>query len=180
MGGVFGRAFESLKHDRTLVCIKKLLQEIARQPKLTAATLKDFKQKFINEVRAAGDDPFATFPKKLQSVTYRGFTLEVSVSSLLEHHNMCISSFIKRAVVQSGALEPLFCENELVSPTLPTPMVEFGDGVLADMKNARESATKLVDHLNEISCEGIAAALVSKRAVMCSIELGWRSACGSA
>ena len=167
---IFGKAFDSLKHDRATMSIKRLVEKFQTTEKnVDAESVKDYRQQFIAESKAAGDDPFASFPKKLVGITYRGFNLQVGVNSSLEHYTLAMSSAMKEVAVRNGSVPQLFCEDALAAPVQPYDMVIAKD-LLAPDVNARHAANKFLDHMDEINCDAIAKVLVAKHAVLVAID----------
>lgn len=58
----------------------------------------------------------------------------------------------------------------MVDATLEPPNIKVAPYLVTDSKHARKAAMNLVDHMDEVSAETIAKAVVARRALLCSID----------
>jgi hypothetical protein len=181
---VFGPAAEALKHHRVKVTIEAALADLAkRKGELTKVIMKAGKINFVEALTAGGVDPHENFPKRSVLVGYRGFMIELPVNSWLEYFSLSMSAFVKGIGVETGLLEPMFVEKELLGVREELKQLMVAPDMLLEARAARTAAARLLEASENLNCEEVAKVLTTKRLLLLSMDSSfssWRRASGRA
>lgn len=147
---------------------------LASEKLINGVVLQRCKNKFITEMTGTDDDPFLSFARKNVHITYKGFRCQVGVSSLLEHFTLACWATVRTIAVNTGQLDPLFFELDLLPASSEHQGISVDTTILVEAKNPRAQAKKLLDIEEEITGELIAQTLASKRGLLCSLDATWK------
>jgi hypothetical protein len=168
---VFGPAHAALQSSQVSKLIETSVAELAKgTTPISLAVLKESKTQFVRGMQGAGFDPFESFPKKMVGVAYRGFLMDVPVNSWIEQHSLSVSGFVKTVGVETGVLDPLFIENDLLVTGDDHKDRRINDAVIIEARSARSAASKLLDGVEDSNGDVIAKTLTSKRVLLLSLD----------
>ena len=103
-------------------------------------------------------------------VAYRGFLMDVPVNSWIEQYSLSVSGFVKTVGVETGVLDPLFIENDLLVTGDDHKDRRINDAVIIEARSARSAASKLLDGVEDSNGDVIAKTLTSKRVLLLSLD----------
>ena len=136
--------------------------------------MKARKISFLEALTAGGVDPHENFPKRSVLVGYRGFMIELPVNSWLEYFSLSMSAFVKGIGVETGLLEPMFVEKELLGVREDLKQLVVAPDMLLEARAARTAASRLLEASENLNCEEVAKVLTTKRLLLLSMDSSFK------
>ena len=93
---------------------------------------------------------------------------------LPEQYSLSVSGFVKTVGVETGVLDPLFIENDLLVTGGDHKDRKIDDAVIIEARSARSAASKLLDGVEDSSGDVIAKTLTSKRVLLLSLDSNFK------
>ena len=166
---LFGFALESIIAEKVEGVIQNGLAALQEQ-KLTIDVVTEAKKKISTELKAIKNVDKLS-PKWLVSVRYRGIVCQVEVGSIDEELIFRFDSVLKERAVETEAVLALHCENVLVDFTKKDKAtLGVDDDLVRGVAVARQVANDLLASFGKISGSMVAEALLSKQAMLCSLD----------
>lgn len=170
---IFKGAAKAIEACRVLAIVEGCLKELKKQKSISADTVKEAKTAFAKKVEELGASPTEVWQRSREvSITYRGISIKVVVSSHMEHWHMQIMSYLKGTAVASEHLPSLFAEDKLVAEQTATD-VAVADGLLEAAMVARSAAQESAVELEQATGDDVVKVLRSQHAVLLSMDPTW-------
>lgn len=168
---MFGRALQSIAAKKVDSLLEDSVQKLAKT-KITPESMAAARQEIIGETKKLGFDAIDVHqtPKNI-TVKYRGVALKMSCASILDEWSTAVWALIKTVAVETKALDPLFCEDQLVSEAGPHYAgAEVDPALLADASGARKAATQAIASYKDVTAETLKQMFSKRGSFLCSID----------
>jgi hypothetical protein len=140
---------------------------------VTPATVQKSRQDFIAAATASGRDVKEALPKRVVEIFYRGAVVPIVVHSHFDEYCMYEAAVLESIAVDTGILQPLFCENSLVPANRGISGIKINASLVAGAASARRAASAAIV-ADSPSGEVILNSMNSNMAQFIQLDRGWR------
>ena len=162
---MLGFAWEKVQIEDATDKIQQIIVDLVKMPLSveSMAVAKNALQKGLQDVDAG-------LGRRTANITYRGVAIATTVQSLHEEAQLRLAAAVKGLAVDVGALDGLFCENELVP--MPRPKwagITIAPAVVKEAKIARSTANGFLS-TSEQTGDAIQEALQRKQPLLLGMD----------
>ena len=170
---IFGRKFKSIVATRLSFLIDENLNKLKAKD-IEAVDIKNFKSDMETIAKELGKDLYEIGAKREVVITYRGVVFPIEVASVFEELNVKLAAEMRSRGVDHGIVQPLFCEDQLISPDRVKASHKVDAALLRECILARDACADFMPSDAQESGPAVKEMLEKKKLVLHSMDRMWR------
>jgi hypothetical protein len=165
------KAHRQLSYEKVVDCIEKSVASL-KGKHVDVDLLAKVKAEALKAISNRGFNPNMRLPPKEVELFYRGETIKMAVTSALDHYNCAAESFIRGLAVDTGKLQALWAESDLLGNRAAQTGSVSEDCVLLSLGSRQLLADQL--DKEDASAANIKRTLKAKHTFLMSTDKHWR------
>ena len=172
---IFAHAWREIADSEMSSTIEAAVVKLFTEEKeLTPKLIDQHRQDLSKQCSASGYDLFVATKPRTIYLTYRHVQFPVMVSTFIEEFQLRVYCGIKEYGVQSGNIEPLFCESGLCGEEPVSFAGVIDKRLYKESVAARAAVQELVEDAGRASGEEIKSVLLKNNRMLNSLDKAWK------